>query len=72
MSVNDSGSSPHAHDDLQTQIELLQAVIQRLGLEDAVARIVALEDLRAEIAVQQRRLDDLIAQVRTAEREFTT
>lgn len=83
MSVNERVSTHHlsegallmtsaAPDDLQTQIDLLQAVIQRLGLEDAVAQIVALEDLHAEIAVQQRRLDDLIAQVRKAERQLTT
>ncbi|MET0888253.1 MAG: hypothetical protein ABWX92_17590 [Mycetocola sp.] len=61
-----------APDDLQAQIDLLQVVIQRLGLEDAVAQIVALEDLHAEIAVQQRRLDDLIAQVRKTERQLTS
>ncbi|MFI5430209.1 hypothetical protein [Aeromicrobium sp. UC242_57] len=60
-----SGAPAPADDlDLPTQVELLRAAIRRFGIEDAVAQIVALEDLRAEIAIQQRKLDDLIAQVR--------
>lgn len=63
--------APADESDLAAQVDLLQAVIRRFGIEDAVARIVALEDLHAEIAVQQRKLSNLIAQVREAERQLT-
>lgn len=63
--------APADESDLAAQVELLQAAIRRFGIEDAVARIVALEDLHAEIAIQQRKLSDLIAQVRDVESRHT-
>lgn len=40
--------------------------------DDIVAHRIALEDLQAEIAVQQRILADLITQVREAESRLST
>ncbi len=45
----------------------LRRAVQRFGLEDAVERTIALDDLDAEIGVQQARLEGLLAHVRSLE-----
>ncbi|MET0819435.1 MAG: hypothetical protein ABWY58_00595 [Aeromicrobium sp.] len=42
------------------ELSRLRDIVQRFGIADALARTVALEDLRAEQAVQEARLRDLI------------
>jgi hypothetical protein len=50
------------------ELARLRDVVRHLDLDDAVERTVALEDLKAEQAVQEARLRDLIEAVRRAER----
>ena len=50
--------------DLTRQLAHLHAVVKDFAIEDALTRTIALEDLAAEQAVQERRLRDLIEQAR--------
>jgi hypothetical protein len=50
------------------ELERLRDVVQRFAIADVVERMVALEDLRAEQAVQEARLRELLEAVRRAER----
>jgi cell division septum initiation protein DivIVA len=49
------------------ELAQLRDVVKRFGIEDAVERTVALDDLKAEQAVQEARLRDLIEAARHAE-----
>jgi len=48
--------------DLTRHLARLHAVVKAFAIEDALTRTIALEDLAAEQAVQERRLRDLIEQ----------
>jgi hypothetical protein len=50
------------------ELERLRDIVQRFAIADVVARTVAVEDLKAEQAVQEARLRDLLQAVRRAER----
>lgn len=52
---------------LRREVARVESIIAEYGIEDAVQRSVALEDLAAEHAIQQRRLSDLIAEIRETE-----
>jgi len=53
--------------DLTRQLVRLHAVVTEFAIEDALTRTIALEDLAAEQAVQERRLRDLIEQAHRTE-----
>jgi hypothetical protein len=52
---------------LRREVARLESIVAEYGIQDAVDRSVALEDLAAEHAIQQRRLSDLIAEIRQTE-----
>lgn len=52
---------------LTRELARLHEMVGRYGIEDAIQRTMALEDLAAEQAIQKARLRELITQVRITE-----
>lgn len=54
-------------EELSEEVARLHSVVRRYGIQDALQRRIALDDLSAEQMVQERRLRDLLDEVHYVE-----